>query len=199
MEIPISVEFYRSSPGKFDSRTPSRKTLSRWTGRSLTGSPYFRSETWSCRPACRSAARDETATRYIYIYIYIYVCVYMYMYIYIYILYYTILYYNMIVYIYIYYNIYIYIYIYTCTLYIYIYIYIYTVWRATDEHTQEVNSGFDNSAGDLRVPLPPRHGASCLRNNNNNNDNNNNNTHNHSNNMLYYTCNNNKNNEHQDI
>ena len=30
----MSVEFYRGSPGKFDSRTPSRKTLSRWTGRS---------------------------------------------------------------------------------------------------------------------------------------------------------------------
>ena len=30
----MSVEFYRGSPGKFDSRTLSRKTLSRWTGRS---------------------------------------------------------------------------------------------------------------------------------------------------------------------
>ena len=29
----MSVEFYRESPGKFDSRTLSRKTLSRWTGR----------------------------------------------------------------------------------------------------------------------------------------------------------------------
>ena len=29
----MSVEFYRGSPGKFDSRTLSRKTLSRWTGR----------------------------------------------------------------------------------------------------------------------------------------------------------------------
>ena len=27
------VEFYRESPGKFDSRTLSRETLSRWTGR----------------------------------------------------------------------------------------------------------------------------------------------------------------------
>ena len=30
----MSIEFYRESPGKFDSRTLNRKTLSRWTGRS---------------------------------------------------------------------------------------------------------------------------------------------------------------------
>ena len=30
----MSVEFYRGSPGKFDSRTLSRETLRRWTGRS---------------------------------------------------------------------------------------------------------------------------------------------------------------------
>ena len=30
----MSVEFYRESPGKFDSRTLSRETLIRWTGRS---------------------------------------------------------------------------------------------------------------------------------------------------------------------
>ena len=29
----MSVEFFRGSPGKFDSRTLIRKTLSRWTGR----------------------------------------------------------------------------------------------------------------------------------------------------------------------
>ena len=29
----MSVEFYRESPGKSDSRTLSRETLSRWTGR----------------------------------------------------------------------------------------------------------------------------------------------------------------------
>ena len=29
----MSVELYRGSPGKFDSRTLSRKTLNRWTGR----------------------------------------------------------------------------------------------------------------------------------------------------------------------
>ena len=29
----MSVEFYRVSPGKFDTRTLNRKTLNRWTGR----------------------------------------------------------------------------------------------------------------------------------------------------------------------
>ena len=29
----MSVEFYRDSPGKFDSRILNRKTLNRWTGR----------------------------------------------------------------------------------------------------------------------------------------------------------------------
>ena len=29
----MPVEFYRESPGKFDSRTLGRETLSRWTGR----------------------------------------------------------------------------------------------------------------------------------------------------------------------
>ena len=31
----MPVEFERGSPGKVDSRTLSRKTLSRWTGRSI--------------------------------------------------------------------------------------------------------------------------------------------------------------------
>ena len=31
--IPMSIEFYRESPGKSDSRTLNRKTLTRWTGR----------------------------------------------------------------------------------------------------------------------------------------------------------------------
>ena len=31
--ILVSVEFYRESPGKFDSRTPNGKTLNRWTVR----------------------------------------------------------------------------------------------------------------------------------------------------------------------
>ena len=29
----MSVEFYRGSPGNFDSRTLNRETLDRWTGR----------------------------------------------------------------------------------------------------------------------------------------------------------------------
>ena len=29
----MSIELFRESPGKFDSRTLSRETLSRWTGR----------------------------------------------------------------------------------------------------------------------------------------------------------------------
>ena len=33
VRILMSVEFYRESPGKFDSRTLSRKSLNRWTGR----------------------------------------------------------------------------------------------------------------------------------------------------------------------
>ena len=32
----MSVEFYRESPGEFDSRTLDRKTLNRWTGRTRT-------------------------------------------------------------------------------------------------------------------------------------------------------------------
>ena len=31
----MSVEFYRGSPGSFDSRTPNRTTLNRWTGRTV--------------------------------------------------------------------------------------------------------------------------------------------------------------------
>ena len=32
----MSVEFYRGSPGKFDSRTLNRTTLNRWTGRTAS-------------------------------------------------------------------------------------------------------------------------------------------------------------------
>ena len=39
VEILMSVEFYRESPGKFDSRTLNRKTLSRWTGRKHVTKP----------------------------------------------------------------------------------------------------------------------------------------------------------------
>ena len=36
----MSVDLYRESPGKFDSRTLSRKTLSRWTGRNDSGNSH---------------------------------------------------------------------------------------------------------------------------------------------------------------
>ena len=35
--ILMSVEFYRESPGKFDSRTLNRKTLNKWPGRKCLG------------------------------------------------------------------------------------------------------------------------------------------------------------------
>ena len=50
----MSVEFYRESPGKFASRTLSRETLSRWTGRIIT----------------------IIISTYIYIYIYIHIYIY---------------------------------------------------------------------------------------------------------------------------
>ena len=36
----MSVDFHRESPGKFDSRTLNRKTLSRWTGRITCSTAY---------------------------------------------------------------------------------------------------------------------------------------------------------------
>ena len=57
----MSIEFYRGSPGKFDSRTLRRETLSRWTG--------------------RKAEFDATVisqTKHIYIYIYIHIYIYIY-------------------------------------------------------------------------------------------------------------------------
>ena len=42
----MSVEFYRESPGKFDSRTLNRKTLNRWTGRTSIESL---DKSWSSR------------------------------------------------------------------------------------------------------------------------------------------------------
>ena len=46
----MSVEFYRESPGKFDSRTLNRETLSRWTGRMTTGH----------RLSCKESLRFDT-------------------------------------------------------------------------------------------------------------------------------------------
>ena len=43
--ILMSVEFYRGSPGKFDSRTLNRKTLNRWTGRNAITAKLQTAET----------------------------------------------------------------------------------------------------------------------------------------------------------
>ena len=52
----MSVEFYRESPGKFDSRTLSRKTLNRWTGRMKGPTAGYtagvKSETAAAGPRC---------------------------------------------------------------------------------------------------------------------------------------------------
>ena len=73
----MSVELYRESPGKFDSRTLSRETLSRWTGH-----VYVYIYIYMYR------YRERDIPIYIYIYICdIYIYIYMYMYIYIYIYY----------------------------------------------------------------------------------------------------------------
>ena len=80
----MSVEFDRGSPVKFDSRTLSRETLNRWTGRTphspaafskgLSLSPWMLLETSDGLPVIIS--ND------VYIYIYMYICVYIYIYIY---------------------------------------------------------------------------------------------------------------------
>ena len=64
----MSVGFYRESPGKFDSRTLNRTTLSMWTGRD-SGGPYLGRETGR---TARSAVSPANIYTYIYIYIYIY-------------------------------------------------------------------------------------------------------------------------------
>ena len=61
----MSVESYRESPGKFDSRTLSRKTLSRWTGRTAIlwqkrqkGVLLF--DTWLCQAVSRSMNNNDS-------------------------------------------------------------------------------------------------------------------------------------------
>ena len=71
----MPVEFYRESPGKFDSRTLNRTTLNRWTGRSRA---------WE-RHIVRHIVDSVYIGMSMYTDIYIYICVYMYIYIYIYI------------------------------------------------------------------------------------------------------------------
>ena len=67
----MSVWFYWESPGKFDSRTLSRETLSRWTGCT------------SCDNLLISGAEYIYIYMHLYIYIYIYIHTYTYIYIYI--------------------------------------------------------------------------------------------------------------------
>ena len=64
----MSVEFDRGSPGKFDSRTLSRETLSRWNGRSITPSVPTPSAPLRAPAAAEAGAAVDPA---IYIYIYI--------------------------------------------------------------------------------------------------------------------------------
>ena len=85
--ILMSVEFYRGSPRKFDSRTLSRKVVSRWTGRKLSiHTCVYTMHIWGTR-LLRPRARSGDGM-YIYIYIYIYAYthnIYIYIIIYIYI------------------------------------------------------------------------------------------------------------------
>ena len=82
----MSVEFYRESPRKFDSRTLNMTTLNRWTGRTSNVRQVM----------CLSLYLSLSLS----LYIHIYTCVYMYVYMYIYI--YICMYMCMCVYIYIY-------------------------------------------------------------------------------------------------
>ena len=146
----MSVDFYRESPGKFDSRTLNGKTLSRWTGRILKENTFAYTETRDQALALPHPLIHTHAYIYTYVYVYIYIYIY---YKYIFIHTYSTLYIPhsalddeegpldegqdpravvvallsiyIYIYIYIYIHIYIYIYIYIYT-YIYIYIHTYT-------------------------------------------------------------------------
>ena len=63
----MSVEFDRETPGKFDSRTLSKETLSRWTGRNLL----------CVVPISSDDPRRESNFDPMYIYIYIYTPIYL--------------------------------------------------------------------------------------------------------------------------
>ena len=97
----MSVEFYRGSPGKFDSRTLSRKTLSRWTGRiwrrhlasrrichvcHMLAHVAICCHVWPHSPVGTSVARELQGAAPIYtcvhtirVYIYVYIYIYIYM------------------------------------------------------------------------------------------------------------------------
>ena len=69
----MSVEFDRGSPGKFDSRTLNRKTLSRWTGR-IYIYIYIYIHTYIHTYTCIYIYIYTHMS--IVIYIYIYICIY---------------------------------------------------------------------------------------------------------------------------
>ena len=109
----MSVELYRESAGKFDSRTLSRKTLSRWTGRMI---PCMRARALVrvYMHICTCVCVCICMCMYVYLcvsyvcvcmYIYIYICVSLSLYIYIYIYIYVCTY----IYISVIHNVYIYI------------------------------------------------------------------------------------------
>ena len=96
----MSVEFYRESPGKFDSRTLNRTTLNRWTGRnhpSRKSQPRGEAVRVPRADASRGGAMIiyyvvllliiiiiiSSSSSSTYTYVYMYVCVYIYIYIYI--------------------------------------------------------------------------------------------------------------------
>ena len=76
----MSVSFYGESPGKFDSRTLSRKTLSSWTGRTMLYNVILHNDIVRIYDICMYVCV------YIYIYIYIYVYLHTHTYIHTYIM-----------------------------------------------------------------------------------------------------------------
>ena len=66
----MSIEFYRGSPGKFDSRTLNRKTLSRWTGRTTGPADLTNGNGSNC-----NFNHCNCMIHIMYIYIYIYICI----------------------------------------------------------------------------------------------------------------------------
>ena len=75
----MSVEFYRESPGKFDSRTLNRKTLNRWTGRTS------RRRCVRAHPTLKRGYHGVFDNSGIYIHTYTYIYIYIYIYLFIYI------------------------------------------------------------------------------------------------------------------
>ena len=81
MGILMCVYLYRESPGKFDSRTLNRKSLSRWTGRIRVKSTARRGAV--CGGLTQGAlCNNSSTTRFYYICIYIYIYMFIYTYTY---------------------------------------------------------------------------------------------------------------------